>query len=124
MPRAQQGSAGHIPNASRFDNDRTGDTACEALIPFQHFGRYESVLAGTPGNHGGYPSPLKEVQRACVERGKKTRCCRCLRGWPRTLSRVVTDALRGAPHHRSGTTAVASISTFACDSIRATTCTT
>src|SRR5882757_608444 len=112
----EQGAAGHVPDSSSLNNNGAGTPAREALIPFEHFGSDEAVLAGAPRHHGGDPRALGQLQRPNPHARKKTRRRSFPGRWPIAAVGRMFDALGGPPHRvpqAPGNSAVASISTFA-----------
>jgi hypothetical protein len=146
---AQQGTAGNFADAGGFHHDGAGASTGKAAVPFEYLGSDVTVGAGAPGNHGGHPGALWQGKPAHLHRREQARARSLFGRRPASGDGVVTNPFRRPPHgallaqdrvgastasvrcgtciHQpacAGTTAVASISTFACCSMRATTCTT
>ena len=68
MADAQQRSAWNIADAGRFDDDRAGPAAGEALVPGHDFVGDDAVFRSAPRHHGRHPASLFELERTGVQR--------------------------------------------------------
>ena len=95
---AQQRAARHVADAGRLDDDRAGPPCGEALVPVEHVVGDDAVVGGAPGDHGGHPGAVGEVEAAAVERREPARRRRLVRGRPACRRQRVPHAARRMPH--------------------------
>jgi hypothetical protein len=126
IPDPQQRPARHIANSGRLDDDGSRPARGESLVPIEHVLGHKAGVRRAPRHHGGDPGSVAQGDGTDLNRRKQQRPGSLLGAGPPSRPRIVPDALGRAPHRQtaSGNTAVASISTRASFSIRATTCTT